>query len=39
MQGTEVKGGVLFRKREHPLWNPQRKADIAGLWFEGVQRL
>ena len=27
--GTELKGGVLFRKREHPLWNPQRKARAA----------
>ena len=24
--GERVKGGVLFREREHPLWNPQRKA-------------
>ena len=27
--GTELKGGVLFREREHPLWNPQRKARAA----------
>ena len=24
--GTGDKGGILFRKREYPLWNPQRKA-------------
>ena len=24
--GGRVKGGILFRKREYPLWNPKRKA-------------
>ena len=33
------KGGVLFRKREHPLLNPQRKAYIAGFWLEGLHAL
>ena len=23
---ARIKGGILFRKRESPLWNPQRKA-------------
>ena len=22
----EAKGGILFREREYPLWNPKRKA-------------
>ena len=33
------KGGVLFRKREHPLYIPQRKACIAGFWLEGLHAL
>ena len=33
------KGGVLFRKREHPLYIPQRKAYIAGFWLEGLHAL
>ena len=33
------KGGVLFRKREHPLYIPQRKAYIAGLAFEELHAL
>ena len=37
--GERVKGGVLFREREHPLWNPQRKAYIAALWLEGLHAL
>ena len=24
--GGRVKGAILFRKREYPLWNPKRKA-------------
>ena len=24
--GEQVKGAILFRKREWPLWNPKRKA-------------
>ena len=33
------KGGVLFRKREHPLYIPQRKAYIAGLALEELHAL
>ena len=33
------KGGVLFRKREHPLYIPQRKACIAGLGLEWLHAL
>ena len=33
------KGGVLFRKREHPLYIPQRKAYIAGLALEELHTL
>ena len=29
--GERVKGGVLFREREHPLWNPQRSAHLVGV--------
>ena len=32
--GERVKGGVLFRKRESPLWNPQRKALLGSLGLE-----
>ena len=34
-----AKGGVLFRKREHPLYIPQRKAYIAGLALEELHAL
>ena len=34
-----AKGGVLFRKREHPLYIPQRKAYIAGLALEELHTL
>ena len=30
------KGGILFRKREYPLFIPQRKAYIAGLALEAI---
>lgn len=29
-----AKGGILFRKRESPLWNPQRKALLGSLGLE-----
>ena len=34
-----AKGGVLFRKREHPFYIPQRKACIAGLALEELHTL
>ena len=34
-----VKGGILFRKREYPLFIPQRKAYIAGLALEELHAL
>ena len=30
------KGGILFREREYPLWNPKRKAEIGSLRFAQV---
>ena len=33
------KGGILFRKREYPLFIPQRKAYIAGLALEELHAL
>ena len=32
--GERVKGAILFRKREWPLWNPKRKAWIGSLELE-----
>ena len=32
--GARIKGAILFRKREWPLWNPKRKALIGSLDFE-----
>lgn len=37
--GGRVKGGILFRKREYPLFIPQRKAYIAGLALEELHTL
>ena len=37
--GGRVKGGILFRKREYPLWNPKRKAFIASEQLEELQCL
>ena len=31
---ARIKGDILFRKREYPLWNPKRKALIGSLDFE-----
>ena len=33
------KGGILFRKREYPLFIPQRKACIAGFGLEELHAL
>ena len=35
--GGRVKGDILFRKREYPLWNPKRKAFIASEQLEELQ--
>ena len=32
-------GVILFRTREYPLYNPQRKANIAGLRLEELLSL
>ena len=32
--GVRIKGAILFRKREWPLWNPKRKASIGSLELE-----
>ena len=32
--GERVKGAILFRKREWPLWNPKRKTLIGSLRLE-----
>ena len=32
--GERVKGAILFRKREWPLWNPKRKTLIGRLRLE-----
>ena len=32
--GERVKGAILFRKREWPLWNPKRKALLGSLNLE-----
>ena len=38
--GEQVKGAILFRKREWPLWNPKRKAfSIASEQLEELQCL
>ena len=37
--GGRVKEGILFRKREYPLWNPKRKAFIASEQLEELQCL
>ena len=34
-----VKGAILFRKREWPLWNPKRKALIGNLELEQLSCL
>ena len=34
-----IKGDILFRKREYPLWNPKRKASIASEQLEELQCL
>ena len=36
--GERVKGGVLFREREHPLWNPQRSAHLVEVHLIIVYR-
>ena len=36
---ARIKGVILFRKREWPLWNPKRKACIGSLEPEEVRRL
>ena len=36
--GERVKGGVLFREREHPLWNPQRSARLVEVHLIIVYR-
>ena len=36
--GERVKGGVLFRGREHPLWNPQRSAHLVEVHLIIVYR-
>ena len=36
---ARVKGDILFRKREYPLWNPKRKASIASEQLEELQCL
>ena len=36
---ARIKGAILFRKREWPLWNPKRKACIGSLKLEEVRRL
>ena len=36
--GEQVKGGVLFREREHPLWNPQRSAHLVEVHLIIVYR-
>ncbi len=36
---ARIKGAILFRKREWPLWNPKRKACIGSLEPEEVRRL
>ena len=33
---ARIKGDILFRKREYPLWNPKRKALIGSF---GLERL
>jgi hypothetical protein len=37
--GGRVKGGILFCKKEYPLWNPKRKAFIASEQLEELQCL
>ena len=37
--GVQVKGAILFRKREWPLWNPKRKALIGNLELEQLSCL
>ena len=32
--GERVKGAILFRKREWPLWTPKRKALLGSLGLE-----
>ena len=32
--GERVKGAILFRKRDWPLWNPKRKALLDSLGLE-----
>ena len=34
--GERVKGAILFRKREWPLWNPKRKALIGSLGLDSL---
>ena len=34
-----IKGDILFRKREYPLWNHKRKASIASEQLEELQCL
>ena len=36
--GERVKGVVLFREREHPLWNPQRSAHLVEVHLIIVYR-
>ena len=36
---ARIKGDILFRKREYPLWNPKRKASIASEQLEELQCL
>ena len=36
--GERVKGGVLFREREHPLWNPQSSAHLVEVHLIIVYR-
>ena len=36
--GERVKGGVLFREREPPLWNPQRSAHLVEVHLIIVYR-
>ena len=36
---ARIKGDILFRKREYPLWNPKRKALIGSLQLEELHAL
>ena len=36
--GERVKGGVLFREREHPLWSPQSSAHLVEVHLIIVYR-